>query len=170
MLNVGDEPGNSRSMRAICPRWCSGFRKHCGLVRMGLDFAGRPLCGTIIDVNRFSAILVLLLGMLSAQQGLAGDDCSSAGLDPGATAQQACPDDGCDEPCPGEDEDGSCSPDCEDCSCCLVLTASTAVLGSPPDATPAWTVDGPDLWAFRIGLLAQGPRSRIFHPPRRMLS
>ena len=98
---------------------------------------------------------------LLALPGLAGDDCSSAGLDPGATAQQACPDDGCDEPCPGEDEDGSC---------CLVLTASTAVLGSPPDATPAWTVDGPDLWAFRIGLLAQGPRSRIFHPPRRMLS
>ena len=137
---------------------------------MGLGFAGRPLCGTTSNVNRFFAILVLLLAVLGAHLALAGDDCGSAGLDPSATAQQTSPDDGCDEPCPGEDEDGSCSPDCEDCGCCLVLTAGSAVLGSSLDATLAWTTADPELWAFGVGLPAQGPRSRIFHPPRRVLS
>ncbi|MBW2253783.1 MAG: hypothetical protein JRI25_04210 [Deltaproteobacteria bacterium] len=121
-------------------------------------------------MNRILAIVILLVGVLSALG--AGPSASFESDDHAhvASLEHSNPVDGCDAPCPGESEDGTCDPGCDDCACCPALTASPAVPGAPPAPTrlaPGYTSDR---YALDVGRPNEGPRSRIFHPPRSALS
>ncbi len=80
----------------------------------------------------------------------------------GDTESAADQDDGCD--CPEDDENDECPDGCDACACC---PAAAAPGSSPPHHDPVLPGTREDAqFASEIEAPEDGPRSRVFHPPR----